>query len=224
MRAAGLDLRCASSGSGDINTIATLAPGGTATYTVNATVTAAAPVVNTASVALPFTFLTDATPANNSASNTILIRPTVSKSFSPATIASGGISTLTVTLANANGVAMTAATFTDVFPTSPGAMTVASPLTTSNTCGGTLLDSGGGGLAVGDVGIRLTGGTIPANGSCVITVHVTAVAAGVYTNTIAVGALTTSGGSNTVAANATLTVALPSFTVAKSVLTVFRSG
>jgi len=48
---------------------------------------------------------------------------------------------------------------------------------------------------------------------------VTAAVAGVYNNTIAVGALSTSGGSNTVAANATLTVGLPSFTVAKSVLT-----
>ena len=339
---------CVAAGAGNINTIATLAAAGTATYTVNATVNAAAPVVNTVSVALPFAFLTDSVPANNTASNTIWIRPdvtkafgaasfgsngntsltitisnangvaittssvftdtlpvapgamtintagstgtcanvtatagsgnitmasgtaipaggctivvsvtattlgtytntiaagalvtnvgsnaaaasanvnvdavpTITKAFAPATIGSGGISTLTITLANSTAGAYTAATFTDVFPVAPGAMTVAAPLTTSNTCGGTLQDSGGGALAAGDAGIRLTGGTIPANGSCVITVNVTAIAAGAYANTIAVGALTTSGGSNTVAANATLTVALPSFTVAKTVLLV----
>ncbi len=339
---------CVAGGAGNINTVATLAAGGTATYTVNVTVNAAAPVVNTANVALPFTFLTDATPANNSASNTIFIRPgvtkvfgaasfgsagntsltinianangvpittssvftdtlpvapgamtvntagstgtcpnvtaaagsgsitmasgtvipaggctiivnvtatalgtytntipvgalvtnvgsnpnaasanvnviaapTIAKGFAPATIGSGGISTLTITLSNSSAGSYTGATFNDVFPIAPGAMTVAAPLTTSNSCGGALQDSGGGALAAGDVGIRLTGGTIPANGSCAITVNVTAVAAGVYTNTIPVGALTTSGGSNTVAANATLTVALPSFTVAKSVLLV----
>ena len=339
---------CVASGAGNISTIAILAPGGTATYTVNANVTAAAPVTNTANVALPFTFLTDSTPANNTAIHTIWIRPgvskafgaasfsssgntsltitisnangvpittsavftdtlptspgamtintagstgtcvnvtaaagsgsitmasgtaipaggctiivsvtattlgtytntiaagalvtnvgsnasaasanvdvvavpTIAKSFGPATIGSGGFSTLTITLANSTAVPYIAATFNDVFPVVPGAMTVAAPLTTSNSCGGLLLDSGGGVLAAGDVGIRLTGGTIPANGSCVITVRVTATVAGTYTNTIPVGGLTTSGGSNTVAANATLTVALPSFTFAKSVLLV----
>ncbi len=53
-----------------------------------------------------------------------------------------------------------------------------------------------------------------------ITVDVTASVAGVYTNTIPVGALSTSGGTNTVAASATLSVGVPSFTVAKSVLLV----
>ena len=72
---------CVASGSGDISTVATLAAGGTATYTVNATINATASVVNAASVALPFTFLTDATPANNSASNTITVLPRVSKLF-----------------------------------------------------------------------------------------------------------------------------------------------
>ena len=337
---------CVASGAGNINTTAILAAAGTATYTVNATVTAAAPVINTASVALPFTFLSDSAPGNNTASNTISIRPGVSKAFGaasfgsngntsltitisnangvpittsavftdtlptapgamtintagntgtcanvtaaagsgsitmasgtaipaggctiivsvtasalgtytntiaagalvtnvgsnasaasanvtvipiigkvfgPATIGSSGTSTLTITLANGTAGNYTGATFNDVFPTAPSAMTVAAPLTTSNTCGGTLQDSAGGALAAGDVGIRLTGGTVPANGTCVITVNVTATATGVYTNTIPAGAFTSSGGSNARAANATLTVASPSFTVAKTVLLV----
>ncbi len=340
---------CVAGGSGDINTVATLAAGGTATYTVNATITATAAVVNTANVALPFTFLTDATPANNTASSTISVLPRVSKafgaasfgsggntsltitiaygtaitttsvftdtlpvtpgamtvntagstgtcpnvtaaagsssfsmasgtvipaggctivvsvtatavgtytntiaaaalstnvgsnpntataivdvtavpiitkSFAPASIASGGTSTLTITLTNPTGVAMTAATFDDYFPTSPGQVVVANPTGLINNCGGNIRRAGGGGGALdpGDLGVRLNNGAIPANGSCTVIVNVTATVAGIYTNTIPVGALTVNGGrSNAVAANATLTVGLPSFTVAKSVLLV----
>lgn len=335
------------SGSGNLATSATLAAGGTATYTVTATLNTAVAVTNTASVALPFAFLTDATPANNSDTHTINVRPTVTKSFggtfstsgtttatitigngngvpitttapltdtlptspgamtlaasgstgtcpnvtatagsgtismasgttipaggctiivsvtattagtysnaiaagdlvttmgsnaagasanvvvtaapiitksfSPATIASGGVSTVTITLTNPSGTAMTNATFTDVFPTLPGAMVVANPTGASQSgCGGSaqLRDSNNNSLGMNDVGIRLNSGTIPANGSCTITVNVRATVAGVYTNTIGVGALSTSAGSNTIAANATLTVGMPSFTVAKTV-------
>lgn len=337
---------CVASGSGNINSVATLAPGGTATYTVNANLNTTVAVTNTASVALPFAFLTDATPANNSDTHTINVRPTVAKSFganfgsagttpltitigngnatpitttsaftdtlptspgamtlaangstgtcpnvtatagsgaitmasgttipaggctivvsvtattvgnytntiaigdlvttmgsnpsqasasvsvtaapiitksfAPATIASGGVSTLTITLTNPGGTSMSSATFTDVFPTAPGAMVVAAPLTRTNSCSNVnqLRDSSGGTLQAGDVGIRLNSGTIPANGSCTITVNVTATAAGVYTNTIDAGALSTNRGPNTVAASAQLTVGMPSFTVAKTV-------
>ena len=114
---------------------------------------------------------------------------------------------------------MTGAAFTDVFPTSPGALTVASPPNRNNGCSGNgqLRDLSGGILNGGDTGLQLLTGTIPANGSCVITVDVTASIAGVYINTIPVGALTTSGGSNTVAASDTLFVSVPAFTVAKTV-------
>jgi uncharacterized repeat protein (TIGR01451 family) len=55
--------------------------------------------------------------------------------------------------------------------------------------------------------VTLTGGTIPANGSCTFQVDVTSSAAGsALVNTIPVGALTTSAGANAVAATATLTV------------------
>lgn len=136
------------------------------------------------------------------------VQPTITKSFNPDPIASGGTTTLTLTLSNDSDVAFTINTpgFTDTFPVAPGAMTVASPLTTSSTCGGTLLDNTGGALAAGDAGIRLNGGLIPAHGSCQVTVNVTASAGGTYTNTIAAGNLSTSGGSNAAAASATLSV------------------
>jgi uncharacterized repeat protein (TIGR01451 family) len=54
--------------------------------------------------------------------------------------------------------------------------------------------------------VALTGGTIPAGGSCTVTVNVTSATAGSYLNTLAAGGLTTVIGANTAAASATLTV------------------
>jgi uncharacterized repeat protein (TIGR01451 family) len=58
--------------------------------------------------------------------------------------------------------------------------------------------------------VTLTGGTIPANGSCVLTVDVIAANGGSYINSLAVGALATSNGTNAAPAIATLTVTVPS--------------
>ena len=70
--------------------------------------------------------------------------------------------------------------------------------------------------ADGGPGVALSGATIPASGSCTVTVNVTSAAAGAYANSIAIGALTTTNaGANTAAANATLTV-LSGLTVAKA--------
>ncbi len=66
----------------------------------------------------------------------VAAQPIITKSFTPAGIASGANSTLTITLTNPTAVEMTGATFTDVFPTSPGALTVASPPLRNNGCGG----------------------------------------------------------------------------------------
>jgi uncharacterized repeat protein (TIGR01451 family) len=146
-----------------------------------------------------------------SASIDVLARPTITKSFSPSSISAGGESTLTITLFNSNAVTLVGATFTDVFPTTttpPGAVTVANTATT-NTCGGNLFNSAGATLNVGDVGIQLAAAAIPGNGSCAVTVKVTANVLGSYTNTIAAGGLqTTNGGNSTVAASAVLNVAV----------------
>lgn len=145
--------------------------------------------------------------------------PTISKAFSPATIASFQTSQLTFTITNPNpGLALTGMTFTDVFPTSPGSMTLANT-SVANTCGGTLTNFGGGALNAGDIGIQFSGGTIAAaTGSCTITVNVTAAVAGAYNNTSSAVGSTNSGTGGT--ASATLIVALPSLTVAKTVLLV----
>lgn len=154
-----------------------------------------------------------------SANVTVLARPTIAKSFAPAAIAPTGTSTLTIVLTNTNAVDLTSAGFTDTFPVSPGAMTVASPLTISNTCGGTLLDNLGGALTAGDLGLRLSVGAIPANSSCTITVATTASTPGIYSNSIAAGALTgTALGvalSNATAVTADLTVSVQPPSIAK---------
>ncbi|MGH6610595.1 MAG: hypothetical protein ACRECQ_10080, partial [Burkholderiaceae bacterium] len=196
-------------------------PAGGCTIVVNVTATTLGAYTNTIPAGALVTNV-GSNPVVASAVVTVVPVPTITKSFSPASSASGGTSTLTIVLTNPTAVAMTGATFTDVFPTSPGAMTVAAPLTRTNSCSalGQLRDPANNALNSGDAGIRLNTGTIPANGSCTITVNVTATVPGIYTNTIGVGALTTSGGSNTVATTDTLAVGLPSFTVAKSVLLV----
>src|SRR5574341_792780 len=97
-----------------------------------------------------------------------IIDPTtlaISKSFFPDSTNVNGASTLTFTLTNPNAGAVGDLAFTDVFPTSPGNLTLASAAV-SNTCGGTLTDHNGNPLAIGSTGIRLTGGTAPAGGSC----------------------------------------------------------
>lgn len=142
----------------------------------------------------------------------------ISKSFSPSPVGNGRTATLTVTLVSSNDLAITGIVLNDIFPTTPGAMTVASPLATTNACGGSLLDSGGGTLAAADVGVRLNAGTLSANGTCTFSVGITANVLGVYTNTIPVGALTsTNGGTNGVAASAVLTVVGPSLVFLKTV-------
>ncbi len=119
----------------------------------------------------------------------VLQAPGASKAFGAASVAAGGSTSLTLTFTNANAAAATGLAFTDTFPTSPGAMTLANA-TTGNSCGGTLTNNLGGAIAAGAAGIRLTGGTIPANGSCTITANVTAAAAGSYSNTIGAGTIT----------------------------------
>jgi hypothetical protein len=123
---------------------------------------------------------------------------TVGKAFAPATIVTNGTSTLTVTLTNANAVALTAAAFTDTYPA--GVVTAATPAT-ATTCGGTISTTSG--------SLVFSGGTVPASGSCTVKVNVTSATAGTYTNTLAARSVTTAQVYNDTAASAVLSVKLP---------------
>jgi serine protease len=129
-------------------------------------------------------------------------RPTVTQAFSPASVGGTLGSTLTITLHNANGFALTQSTFTD---TLPAGITIGSSPAPASSCTGA-----NGSLTTASNSISLSGANIPANGSCTVTVSVSGAAAGSYTNAIAANALTTGpAGSNAAASSATLTVTAP---------------
>jgi uncharacterized repeat protein (TIGR01451 family) len=147
------------------------------------------------------------------------LKPTLTKAFSPATIAAGGTSTLTFTLSNPNSVALTLANFNDPLPV--GLVVAATPAASTTCTAATFAPT------AGDTGLSFSGGTIPANGSCTAQVNVTAAAAGVYQNVS--GYLSTSeSGTNTGAggsASAVLTVlAAPGFSKEFSPNPIYAGG
>ena len=133
----------------------------------------------------------------------------MNKSFSPISISAGGISTLTITIFNANDFPLSLSTpaWTDSLP--PG-LFVANPANTTTTCGGIVSAVGG--------SVSLSGGTVPAQvgsnpGSCSVTVHVSSITAGNLKNTILAGSLAATDANdssipvtNSTDASATLTV------------------
>jgi uncharacterized repeat protein (TIGR01451 family) len=143
----------------------------------------------------------------------VVTAPTLGKSFSPATISAGGVSTLTITLSNANATpASLTAQFIDFLPS--GLLVIASSV--SSTCiefeplPVTALAAGivrlPAWFVIGTSAVGLIEGAIPANGSCTVTAQVTAPVAGSFTNSLPAGALQTDKGNNTAPAVATLTV------------------
>ena len=112
-------------------------------------------------------------------------------------------------MSNTNVTDASNASLTD---TLPSGVVIASTPTPSTTCGGTLT------AITGTSTVTLTGGSIPANSSCTVTVPVTASSGGNYINSLAAGALQTSNGSNAAPAVATLTVvpAAPGLSLTKT--------
>jgi uncharacterized repeat protein (TIGR01451 family) len=87
-------------------------------------------------------------------------------------------------------------------------MVVASPLSTTNSCGGSLVDSGGGTLAAGDAGVRLNGGSIPASATCAFSVVVLAPTPGLYLNTSSALSSLNAGSAGPATASFTVTASL----------------
>jgi LPXTG-site transpeptidase (sortase) family protein len=117
-------------------------------------------------------------PDTDSAAYLGVAPPQISKAFSPTTINAGDVSTLTFTISNPNtSTDFTGVQFDDTFPTTPGAMTVASPANASSGCGGTVTAVSGSGS------MSFSGGSISAGGTCTVEVDVTASVEGTYINT-----------------------------------------
>ncbi len=177
---------------------ATIPVGGSCTVTVNLRAPAVAgEYVNTTN---PVT-TANAGSGTIGASATLSVgQPGISKAFGTSPILVGGTSLMTITLTNPTGVAMTTAAFTDTYPVGMTNTAAAGGVT---TCAGGVVTAANNGPSV-----SLSGGTIPANGSCTVRANVTST--DTVTNTIPAGALTVSGGaSNANPASALLQVTPP---------------
>lgn len=127
--------------------------------------------------------------------------PAVSKQFSPAVIAPGGVSTLTIFISNDNTAAATlSAPLVDTLPTAPGAILVAPVPNVQKTCPGAVTAAAGSGTVT-----YADGASVPAGG-CTISVDVTGATPGVHNNNIPAGALQTNLGTNQQPANSALTI------------------
>jgi len=129
--------------------------------------------------------------------------PTLAASFAPASVMRNVASTLTITLTNPNGYALTQSSFSAALP---AGLTIGASAAGATTCGGA--DAA---ATFGAGSIALANANIPAGGNCSLTVAVSAAAAGSYPLTLAANALTTApAGGNVAPASASLTVTTPS--------------
>ena len=174
-----------------------LAAGSTSIKLTGGAITAAAPTCTidvTVAVTTPGSYDNTTTGATSSANTVVgsvsntatlvayLSAPTVTKSFATTGFQVNGTNKLTITLTNPNASAITGVTFTDTYPAN---MFNAALPNLTNSC-----TTGANTAAAGASTISWTGGTIPASGSCTLTVDLTATAVGLYTNTMAIGAVT----------------------------------
>lgn len=101
--------------------------------------------------------------------------PSITSSFSPSSIPSGGTSTLSLTITNNDSSqALTGVGFTDNLP---AGVAVASPNGVSGSCG-----SGTVTATAGSTTISLSGGTIAAGGNCTVSANVTSSTPGTVQN------------------------------------------
>jgi uncharacterized repeat protein (TIGR01451 family) len=176
----------------------TLAANGSCTFAVNVTGTAAGAKNNTTGAITSTEGGTGTT--SNTATLQVVAPPSIAKAFNPTGIPLNGTSTLTITITNpaANAVQENGVAFNDNFPAN---LFVATPNGLTNTCGGTATATAGSGS------VSLSGGTIAANSSCVVSVNVTSSVGGVYTNSTGNVSSTNGGTGNTASANLSVAAA-----------------
>ncbi|HET7401199.1 MAG TPA: hypothetical protein VFJ62_05440, partial [Usitatibacter sp.] len=182
----------------------TVPANGSCTVTVNVAAAGTGSYTNLLPVGSVTTGNAGTNTAAASATVNVLATLTATKAFSPAAIGAGDASLLTITLVNANASPVTGATFTDNYP--PGLVNMAAA-NASTTCGGTLTAANNG------TSVALANGTVPANGSCTVTVAVTSATPGTYVNST--GAITSANAGAAAAASGTLKV-LAHPTIAKA--------
>jgi uncharacterized repeat protein (TIGR01451 family) len=146
-------------------------------------------------------------PSNSASLTVTAAAPTIAKAFAPAGIPVFTTSTITFTLANANGIPLTGAGFTDTLANMA--------ISATGPAGGTCAGAAGNSFTAAQTALTFTGLTVPANGSCTVTVVVVSNVIGAHPNQ-ASGVTATEYPAGGAASNvATLTVqALPP-TIAK---------
>ncbi len=181
---------------------ATVGSGSNCTISVDVTSAQPGAYVNTIPInALQTSNGNNLAPAVAPLTVTGLAVPALSKTFNPGTINAGASSTLTITLTNANPAPAT--TTSALIDTLPSGVVIASVPNASTTCGG---GSAVTATAGGNTVTLPSGRSIPANGSCSVSVAVTTATAGSYLNTLPVASLQTTNGNNPAPALATLLV------------------
>jgi uncharacterized repeat protein (TIGR01451 family) len=130
---------------------------------------------------------TVAGPPSNVATLRVIEPVTLTKSFAAAAVATNTPIRMTFTLTNPNPVvvALNNPGFTDLFPTSPGAMVVAPTPNLTSTCAGSVVRNytNTAAVAAGNNGVFIYNSNVPANSSCQISFDVQVSASGDYTNT-----------------------------------------
>lgn len=175
--------------------VTSCAKSGGSRYTVTADDITAGQVTNTAYATGKDAESDGATVTSNNASVTVykLVGPNISKAFSPNPIAVGSTTTLTFTITNPNSTTtLTGVGFTDTFPA--GMTKVSDPAAAQ--CGGTVSSTAN--------SITLASGSIIPDGSCTVSILVTASDPDDYLNTS--GTVTSTNGGNGNTASSTLTV------------------
>ncbi len=176
----------------------TLAATASCTFSVNVTGTTGGVKNNSVQVTA-----TESGPGNTSnASITVTSPPVIIKAFGAASIPLNGTTTLTFTINNPN--ATTALTGIGFGDTLPAGLNVATPNGLTGSCGaGTITTGTVSGFSV----VNLSGGTLPASGSCTFSVNVVGVTAGTKNNTT--GQITSVEGGTGGTASASINVVAP---------------
>lgn len=190
-----------------------LAAGASCTVTVDVTSVTATAATNTTGTV---SSTNGGTGNTASAAYAFTAQPTLVKSFTPAFIAPGAVSSLSVVITNNSAGALTSLAFSDSLL---GGLVVAGAPNLVNNCGGTVT-----GAAANSTSISLSGGSIAAaGGTCRVEVSVTA-PAGIYNNTTS-GATSNIAGTGPVSNMATLTVnSPPTITKVFSPVSISRNG
>ncbi len=149
---------------------ATIVPNGFCIITVNVTSAAVGNYANTTSAVTA----TNSSPGPTASATLYVGKPRITKAFAPATINAGQISTITFTLQNPSGSPLTQLAFSD---TLVDMQVAAVPNVVGNCNGGTVT------AVASSTSVTLANGSLPASGSCTLSVNVTSSTAGTLPNT-----------------------------------------